>query len=332
MVAGFPGGISEEMVDGYRVIRLGNRWTIYWHAFWYYRRQLAGWADLVIDEMNTLPFFARFYVKEKNILLAYQLCREIWFYQMHFPLNYLGYWLEPLYLKLLSDRYVITESISAKKDMVKYGFKPEKISVIPVGLDIKSVQNANKIKKFTAPTILYLGSLREMKRPHHVIAAFALAKKNLPDLRLKMAGAGSGRYLERIKNLIKSSPYAADIEYLGPVSRSKKRELMQKSHLICVTSVKEGWGLIITEANSQGTPAVVYDIDGLRDACHHQRTGLVCAPVPEQLARAILKILPDKKLYRRFSRQAWQDSFNYNYDRTYQVFIKTINHIIKSLN
>src|SRR3990172_9551868 len=63
LVAGFSGAKTEEIIDGYKVVRLGNRWTVYWQAYRYYKKYLMGWADLVIDEMNTIPFFAKFYVK-----------------------------------------------------------------------------------------------------------------------------------------------------------------------------------------------------------------------------------------------------------------------------
>src|SRR3989344_5485261 len=68
LVAGFTGGLPEETVNGYKIVRLGNRWTLYWQAWRYYRKQLRGWADLVIDEVNTVPFFAKFYVQEKSIV------------------------------------------------------------------------------------------------------------------------------------------------------------------------------------------------------------------------------------------------------------------------
>ena len=110
LVAGFKGCKKEEIINGYKVMRLGNRWTVYWQAFWYYQKNLKNWADLVIDEVNTIPFFAKFYVKEKNILFIHQLCRQIWFYEMFFPLNLIGYLLEPIYLWLLNDRPVITIS------------------------------------------------------------------------------------------------------------------------------------------------------------------------------------------------------------------------------
>ncbi len=58
ITACFAGGAAEEFSAGMRVIRLGNRWTVYWRAYRYYKKNLIGWADLVIDECNTLPFFA----------------------------------------------------------------------------------------------------------------------------------------------------------------------------------------------------------------------------------------------------------------------------------
>ena len=122
LAGGFRGAAEEEGINGYKVIRVGGRWTVYWEARKYYKKHLAGWPDLVIDEINTIPFFAKFYAKEKNVLFIHQLCREIWFYQMFFPFNIIGYLLEPLYLRLLSDREVITVSESTKDDLLGYGF------------------------------------------------------------------------------------------------------------------------------------------------------------------------------------------------------------------
>jgi len=85
LVAGFKGAKPEETINNYKIIRLGSRWSVYWKAYRYYKKHLQGWADLVIDEVNTMPFFCKFFVKEKKILLIHQLCREIWFYQMFFP-------------------------------------------------------------------------------------------------------------------------------------------------------------------------------------------------------------------------------------------------------
>jgi glycosyltransferase involved in cell wall biosynthesis len=327
LVSGFPGGSAEELIDGYKVIRLGNRWSVYWCAFRYYRRHLRGWADLVIDEVNTIPFFAKFYVKEKNIILCYQLCRQIWFYQIFFPLSLMGYLIEPLYLYLLSDRFVLTESESTKKDLQKYGFKKEKIFIFNIGLDIEPAKNLDSIQKFNSSTILALGSLRNMKRSLHIVKAFLEAKKSLPNLNLEIAGDANSRYGKKVLQLIHHTRDNS-ITYEGKVTTKQKMELMQKCHLICVTSVKEGWGLIVTEANSQGTPAIVYKVDGLKDAVKNGVTGIICEKnTPGSLAANIVKILNDKNKYNHLKNLAWEDSKLYTHYNSYQNFINCLKQL-----
>ena len=41
------------------------------------------------------------------------------------------------------------------------------------------------------------------------------------------------------------------------------------------TSLKEGWGLTVIEANACGTPSVAADVPGLRDAVREGETGLL---------------------------------------------------------
>jgi glycosyltransferase involved in cell wall biosynthesis len=338
LVGGFKGGAPEEIVDGYRVVRLGNRWSVYWKAYRYYKKNLRGWADLVIDEVNTMPFFSKFYVREKNILFVHQLCREIWFYEMAFPLNVLGYVLEPIYLWLLCDRKVITVSESTKNDLLRYGFKPEKIAIISEGIEIASVADlaappapapasASRVpQKYEHPTILAFGSVRAMKRTAHIVKAFEIAKASVPDLELVLAGSAEGRYGAKILAHIKNSRYASSIKYVGTVSKEEKIALMQRSWLIAAASVKEGWGLTVTEAASQGTPAVVYNVDGLRDSVKDGKTGIVCkANTPENMAENILKLLENKEEYARLRKAGWEWSKEINFENSYRQFIEKIN-------
>jgi glycosyltransferase involved in cell wall biosynthesis len=328
LVGGFKGCTSEEIVDGYKVVRLGNRWSVYWKAYRYYRQNLRGWADLVIDEVNTMPFFCKFYVREKNILFVHQLCREIWFYEMAFPLNVLGYVLEPIYLWLLRDRKVITVSESTKSDLLRYGFKPGNVSIVSEGIEIEPVADlaaAWAPQKYEHPTILALGSIRAMKRTAHIVRAFEIAKASVPDLELVLAGSAEGRYGAKILAHIKNSRYASSVKYLGKVSKEKKIELMQRSQLIAAASVKEGWGLIVTEAASQGTPAVVYNVDGLRDSVRNGKTGIVCeANTPENMAENIVKLLSDCAMYERLRRAGWEWSKEIDFEKSYKDFIGAI--------
>jgi glycosyltransferase involved in cell wall biosynthesis len=330
LVGGFKGCLPEETIDGYKVVRLGTRWSVYWKAYRYYQKNLRGWADLVIDEVNTMPFFCKFYVKEKNILFVHQLCREIWFYEMAFPLNAIGYLLEPLYLRMLSDRKTITVSDSTKRDLARHGFKPGRVSIISEGLEIEPVADlamgARALQKYEHPTVLAFGSVRAMKRTMHIVKAFEIAKAKVPDLQLVVAGNASGRYGANVLAHIKNFRYVSSVTCLGKVSKEKKIELMQRSRLIAAASVKEGWGLTVTEAASQGTPAVVYNVDGLRDSVKNGETGIVCeANTPENMAENIVKLLENKEEYERLRSAGWEWSKEINFENSYRQFIEKIN-------
>lgn len=326
LVGGFKGSLHEEFRDGFRIIRIGNKWSLYFRAYQYYKKHLKNWSDIVIDEVNTIPFFAKFYAKQKNILFVHQLCRGVWFHEMSFPLNIFGYILEPLYLRLLNDRQVVTISESTKKDLMKYGFKEWNISIISEGIEMAPIKDIYSIQKFEKPTILFLGTVRPMKRANHVFRAFEILKKDIPDAKLIIAGKIDSVCGRKLIRGIERSPFSSSVRYIGPISKEEKAELLQKVHILAVTSVKEGWGLVVTEANSQGTPAVVYNVDGLRDAVKNNQTGLVCDQnTPEYLARNIVKVLKDLMLYKSFRKRAWEWSKKINFDNSYKQFVGIIN-------
>lgn len=323
LVASFTGNtLSEECRDGFKIIRLGNSYTVYWKAYQYYKKNLQGWADRVIDEVNTIPFFAPWYVKEPVVLFVHQLCREIWFYQMRFPLNFIGYLAEPIYLYLLRRQRVITVSESTKKDLLHSGFLSENIEIIPEAIETEPVKALQDSKSAVEQIVLSLGSFRSMKRTHHQIEAFEIAKQSLPELRMKIAGDGSDSYGKRIRKMIQKSRYSKDIEHYGRVGDIQKIELLQASSLLLVTSVKEGWGLVVTEANSQGTPAIVYDVDGLRDSVRHNETGIITQKnSPESLAESIVLLLSDPNRHARIRHNAWEWSKTFNFEKTCRSFL-----------
>jgi len=327
LVAGFPQGKSEEVIDGYKIIRLGNKWSVYYRAYKYYNKNLLGWADLVIDEMNTIPFFCKFFVRERNIMFVHQLCRQIWFYQFPWLFAWLGYLSELIYLRLLNDSEVMTVSQSTKNDLVRFGFKPENIEIITEGIEIEPVNELSDLIKYSNPTILSLGSIRPMKRTDHIVKAFEIAKLTIPNLQLIVAGDADCPFGQKVLKLIASSRFCDSIQYLGKVNRDKKIELLQKAHILCATSIKEGWGLVATEANSQGTPAVVYNVDGLRDSVKDGLSGVICAhKTPLNLAQNIISILCNNKKYELLRKYAWQLSKEINFKNSYQDLLSIIQY------
>ena len=334
IVGGYPGAAREEMIDGVRVIRVGGFYTVYFLAPFYYFKHLRNWADVIIEEINTAPFGSPYlYPKKrgtKTFLFFHQLAREIWFYErIPFPFTYLFYYIiEPVLLWMLSFCKVITVSESTKQDLVRFGFRPERIEVISEGLqDTLQVEDLSKIHKYEQPTMLSVGSWRPMKLTFDVIKAYEVARQSIPELRLVIAGDTTGEYAEQCLAYIEQSKDKDDIEVLGRVSQEKKFELMQKSHIFAYPSIREGWGLLVTEANSQGTPAVVYDVSGLRDSVRHNQTGVIVSKnTPEEMGKEVANLYIEQERYDRLRLNAWEWSHEITFERSYADFLKAIKH------
>jgi glycosyltransferase involved in cell wall biosynthesis len=315
--------------DGLTIIRIGrNRYLHSFRALAFYLRQLRNKYDAVIEVVNTAPYFSTLFSgKTPTYLFYHQLAREIWFHETIFPLNRLGFHvLEPVANRLLSKSKakVITVSDSTKQDLIRYGFRPENISIISEGIELEPVAELTQVKKLARPTILSLGSVRPMKRTLEQVYAFEHAKKTVPKLRLTLAGDADNPYGQKVLAYCKQSPFADDIEYKGRVSTEEKLKLMREAHVITATSIKEGWGLIVTEAASQGTPAVVYDVDGLRDSVRHEQTGLVTEPTPQSLAARVIELVSNEPKYRRIRQAAWNWSKNITFDQSYKDFTRIV--------
>jgi glycosyltransferase involved in cell wall biosynthesis len=319
------GSKPHETLDGINVIRVGkNRYIHPFQALWYYIRHMRGKYDMVIETVNTAPYFSLFFRgNAKRFAFYHQLAREIWYFETKKPLSYLGYYfIEPIATWLLGRAHapLITVSDSTRKDLAKFGWQPKHMHLISEGIEIAPLRSLDDVQKFDKPTMLSLGTMRGMKRTIDQIKAFKLAKQDIPDLQLKIAGDASGAYGKTVLDYIQKCPFRDDIEYLGKVSYDQKIALMQRAHVITVTSVKEGWGLIVTEAASQGTPAVVYDVDGLRDSVQPGRTGLVTRQSPHALAEGVVQVLGNQDRYGRLRKAAWQWSKQITFDQSYEDF------------
>lgn len=316
---------TNKEKPGFWIIRVGNRVTVFREACKYFRKHLSDWPDIIIEEVNTFPFFSNLYTKKKRVLFFHMLCREIWWHEIFFPASLVGFIIEPIYLRLLGKPTVITVSESSKKDLAKHGLKPQNTHIISEGIEITPVESLDQVDKFEDPTILALGSIRSMKKTLEIVQAFELAKKEIPNLKLIVAGSHENGYAKRVLAYINTSPYRSSIEVLGRVTIDHKIHLMRQAHLILVTSIKEGWGLIVTEAASQGTPAVVYNVDGLRDSVKDKVTGIICQTnSPDSLAHEVVDLLHDQELYDKLQRNAWEWSKEITFDNSYKDFKKVL--------
>lgn len=315
--AGFKGGIDREDVDGVKIIRKGGRYSVYWRAKDYFRARREEF-DIIVDEINTRPFLTPTFVKNKPIVaLIHQLAREFWYYETPFPLSYIGYYyLEKKWLSYYKDVPTITISDSSRDDLEKLGFK--KILMVPEGLSVKPLPGLPLKEPF--PTLVFIGRLKRAKLPHHAIQAFSIIKEKIPDARLWIIGDG---YMKKELHRFSS----ADVTFYGFVDSETKYDLLKKAHMLLMPAVREGWGLVVTEANAMGTPAAAYDVSGVRDSIQHGITGILTKNSPESLASEVTTVLRDEQTLARLSHNALQYSRQFNWDVTAEKFEQILNSV-----
>jgi glycosyltransferase involved in cell wall biosynthesis len=279
----------------------------------------------------------------------HQLAREIWFFEFPFLVNLIGYlFLEPIALILqstitrLKGIKIITISNSSKQDLKRFGFAQSNIHIISEGIENEPIDKLeDSLPKESNFTVLFHSSLRDMKRPIEVFKSFNLFLKKFksnsetptshsePDSestnkkitpKLWISGGGDQ---SKLRKYAEDNSFIDNVVFYGRTTDEQKFELMQRAHVICSTSIKEGWGLIVTEANSQGTPAISYDVDGLRDSTRFGG-GIVVNPNSESMSKALIdlqKMVEDRPdEYLELRQSALSSAKKITFEQSYKDF------------
>jgi glycosyltransferase involved in cell wall biosynthesis len=307
----FPGSDRTETIDGIRVIRIGNKFTIHLKAPLLVS-QLARYYDVVIDDVaHAVPWWSRIATTRPVIGIVHHVHQLVIPVELRLPIGAIVSIAEKT-IKYAYKR-MITDSESTKVQMqTLLGIEASRIEVVHLGVDHDVYRPSGE--KFSDPTILWLGRIRQYKNVEHLIAAFGLAKKDVPNLKLVIYG--NGDHQERVIEFTRKLRLK-DVLFLNSLSRDQKVRLLQNSWALCLTSMVEGWGLVITEAAACATPAISYDTGASREAIVDGETGfLVNYGDIEAFARKIRLVASNSGLRASLSKAALQYSRRFDWDKT----------------
>jgi glycosyltransferase involved in cell wall biosynthesis len=272
------GHSAHENRGGVDIVRAGGRISVYRAARSFWDEQPGGRFDIVVDEINTRPFMTPRWVRGTPIVaLIHQLAREIWFYETPFPLSVLGrYVLEPWWLRAYRRVPAMTVSESSARSLVDlHGWRD--VVVIPEG---SSPHPVPTVAKEPVPAVVFLGRLVSMKRPDDALAAFGILRYSYPEACMWVIG--DGPLEERLRSVA-----PAGVSFFGRVDRNELQERLARAHVLVATSIREGWGLNVSEAAACGTPSIGYSVPGLVDSVSASGGALV-EPSPTALGSALV--------------------------------------------
>ena len=201
----------------------------------------------------------------------------------------------------LADRAVASLAhvhIAISRGLARYledveGFDGESFEIVHYGIDPdgEPAPYAGEERR-----LLCVGRLIPIKGHIVLLRAFAEAKRELPDLRLDIAGRGA---LEpALRALAQELGVAESVRFLGHVSPIQGA--IERSTVVVVPSMGEGFGMVALEAMERARPVIAAGIGGLGELVQDGETGVLVPPgEAEPLREAIVRVAGDLDLARR---------------------------------
>lgn len=300
--------------DGYRVVRRSGRYAVFPRAVAAELVGRTGPRDGLVEIWNGVPWLSPVWAHGPRVVFLHHLHRKMW--SMVLPENPMlaraGELVErriapPLY----RNTTIVTLSESSRNELIhELGFRPDRVRIVPPGIDTRFGPGG---EKSPTPLVVAVSRLMAPKRFDLVIRAAVEARRTCPDLELVIVGKGEEH--ERIESLVRTLDAEEWITLTGYLDDAELVSLYQRAWVLTSGSIAEGWGMTITEAAACGTPAVVTDIAGHRDAVHAGRSGLL-ATDGRELATQLVSVLTDPDLRARLSRGALDRAAELTWDAT----------------
>lgn len=178
----------------------------------------------------------------------------------------------------LADHIIVASSFT-QKTLEDYPNNLSPISVVPYGCPKPMSAKSRKwFKGDDKLKVLYVGGLSQRKGLSYLIEAIESLKDEV-----KFSFIGSGNGLDIIQSTLPQS------NYLGTMSHSQVLSTMRSYDVLVFPSLFEGFGMVITEAMSQGMVVIATDHTALPDIADKHTA--ICIPIRDQ--KAIQNTLTD---------------------------------------
>lgn len=305
---------KKEKYHGIIIVRKGSMIThlLLW-PLWYWTKKF-GKIDLIIDSIHGTGYLSSLIApRTRKTILICEVAQNIWDEMYSFPVNKIGkVWEKVMFWFYKQDKFW-TISKSTRTDLIDFGIPSENIKVLPMGFD--AIEFKSLPAKYKTPTALFVGRLAEMKGIKDAIKAIAevnsvSSKKWI----LNIIGRGEEKYEKELRTLVSRLELKEYINFLGYVDEKRKFEEMARAWTLLVPSSREGWGMIVPEANYVGTPAIGYNSPGLSEVlAKYSQTSKIVEGKVSNIAEELKKIVKPISIKEKIT-SGWSDLYDFVLD------------------
>jgi glycosyltransferase involved in cell wall biosynthesis len=183
--------------------------------------------------------------------------------------------------------------------------KPDKIQVIPPGIDTKKFHAKNDGEAFKtryhchgSKVILSVGRLNYQKSFQYLIKAMPMVLQQIPNVKLIIVG--EGEQLAYLNQLSKSLGLSESVIFTGAIDSTEIPNAYSAADVFVLPSLFESFGIVLIEAQAAGKPVIGTRVGGVPEALVDGETGFLVEPGdPKPLGAAIIRVLSDENLARK---------------------------------
>lgn len=282
--------------EGYRVCRYGSRYSVFPRTAAAEMGRRMGPCDGLVEIWNGMPFMSPVWRRGPRMIWLHHIHGPMWEMTLPSPVAKAGVFLEERIGPIVyRNQPIVTLSRSSEEELLELGFPRDRVQVVTPGIDPSFTPGGTDS---LVPLVLGVGRLVAVKDFQRLVRVFARTLAEVPAAQLVIVGEGYER--PEIEREISDLGIEASVTLPGRVSDDELLSLYRRAWAVSSVSVREGWGMTLTEAAACGTPAVATDIAGHSDAVDNGRSGIL-ATTDNELSDAITKVLSDPALRRRLS-------------------------------
>ena len=304
LVVGGPVGLRE-----YNVASAGGVYGHYLRAP-LVRRRVAPRADLVVDTAAGMTYCSPLLRRAPTILLVHHLHTEQWAQWFSRPVAAMGRRFESDFVPMVYRRcLVVAVSESTADGLERIGIDRSRIRIVRNVAD--PPPPGPPIERSTEPLFFALGRMVPHKRMRTLVDIWAQVQPIVGG-RFVIGGDGPERKSVEALNI-------PGLEVLGRVDDETKHRLFDQAWFLVHGASHEGWGVVITEAASHGTPCLAFDVPGVRDAVVNESTGVLAAD-SDQFIKYWIDLAGDRAKMERYGRAARLRSAEFSATATLDSF------------
>ena len=273
-----------------------------------------GRAKFDVIDCQGFPFFSCFTAKISSSLGRSPLIitlHEVWnnyWYEYLGKAGFFGKLVEKIMVNLTDE--IITVSKRTKTDLMAIK-SSEKSVVIPNGIDFNYINKINPSDEKS--DIIFAGRLIKEKNVDILIKTIAIVKERIPDIKCFIIGDGPER--AKLERLVQELDIQNNVSFKGFMKNYNDLiSYMKASKVFVLPSTREGFGIVVIEANACGLPVVVvnHKMNAASDLIINNKNGIISDFSKEDIAENIISMIDKKKIMQN---DCTQNSMKYDWDK-----------------